>query len=216
MSSMTIRFNNVTPAPLAGVIDSRTDVWQKECVFEPAKKYRLVAPSGKGKSTFIHYIYGLRNDYSGEVTLDGKNSRDVTNDQWAEIRQRNISIVYQDLRLFLHLTAEQNLEVKSALYSEESAEKIGIMSERLGVANLLKKKSNTLSYGERQRIAIIRALIQPFDWLLVDEPFSHLDKDNSEKAFELIDEEVNKRNAGLILTSLGQDNYFTYHRELKL
>lgn len=213
---MTIRFHNVTPAPLAGVIDSKTNVWEKECVFESGKKYRVVAPSGKGKSTFIHYIYGLRNDYTGDVNLGDQNARQISNDEWAEIRQKNISIVYQDLRLFLHLTAVQNLEVKSVLYPDTSADKIRSMAEQLGVTNLLFKKCNTLSYGERQRIAIIRALIQPFDWLLLDEPFSHLDKDNTIKAFELIEAEVGSRNAGMILTSLGSDNYFTYHQELKL
>jgi ABC-type lipoprotein export system ATPase subunit len=213
---MTIRFNNVTPAPLAGVIDSGTDVWQKEFVFEPGKNYRVVAPSGKGKSTFIHYIYGLRNDYTGQITLAQKDCRQIDSSQWSELRQRNISIVYQDLRLFLHLTAAQNLDVKSVLYENQNPDQIHGMADRLGVTKLLPKKSNTLSYGERQRIAIIRALIQPFDWLLLDEPFSHLDKDNSEKAFVLIDEEVKKRNAGVILTSLGQDNHFSYHRELKL
>lgn len=201
---------------MAGVIDSKTNVWEKECVFESGKKYRVVAPSGKGKSTFIHYIYGLRNDYTGDVNLGDQNARQISNDEWAEIRQKNISIVYQDLRLFLHLTAVQNLEVKSVLYPDTSADKIRSMAEQLGVTNLLFKKCNTLSYGERQRIAIIRALIQPFDWLLLDEPFSHLDKDNTIKAFELIEAEVGSRNAGMILTSLGSDNYFTYHQELKL
>jgi putative ABC transport system ATP-binding protein len=213
---MTIRFDHVTPAPLAGVIDSRTDVWQKECAFESGKKYRVVAPSGKGKSTFIHYIYGLRNDFTGDVSIGDHNTRSISSNRWADLRQQNISIVYQDLRLFLHLTAAQNLDVKSVLYADENADKPRSMAERLGVLNLLEKKANTLSYGERQRIAIIRALIQPFDWLLLDEPFSHLDKENSIKAFELIDEEVNARNAGMILTSLGQDNYFTYHQELNL
>lgn len=216
MSSFTIRFNNVTPAPLAGVIDSSTDVWQKDCGFETGKKYCVVAPSGKGKSTFIHYIYGLRQDYSGAITLGDKNSREITNNQWAELRQKNISIVYQDLRLFLHLTASENLEVKSVLNAEQDPARIITMAERLGVTKLLTQKSSTLSYGERQRIAIIRSLIQPFDWLLLDEPFSHLDKGNAEKAYELIDEETRKRNAGLILTSLGADNLVPYDKLLKL
>jgi ABC-type lipoprotein export system ATPase subunit len=213
---MTIGFYNVTPAPLAGVIDSRTDVWQKECVFEPGKKYRVVAQSGKGKSTFIHYIYGLRNDFSGDVKVGEHDARQFTADQWAEIRQRNISIVYQDLRLFLHLTASENLEAKSVLYQHDTSEKIKMMAGVLGISNLLSKKCSTLSYGERQRIAIIRALIQPFEWLLLDEPFSHLDKDNGLKASKLIEAEVEARKAGMILTSLGQDNYFTYHKELNL
>ena len=213
---MTISFNNVTPAPLAGVINSNTDIWQRECNFEHGKKYQIVAPSGKGKSTFIHAIYGLRNDYTGEVKLDGQNIKDLKADQWAELRQQQISIVYQDLRLFLHLTAWQNLQVKSVLYEGQQEEKIKAFAERLSVSGLLHKKCQTLSYGERQRVAIIRSLIQPFKWILLDEPFSHLDKENAVLASALIDEEVNIRKAGMIVTSLGQENYFSYQKELQL
>ena len=213
---MTIGFHNVTPAPLAGVIDSNTDVWQKECIFESGKKYRIVAPSGKGKSTFIHYIYGLRFDYTGDVKLDHNKTTTVSPDHWADLRQLQISIVYQDLRLFLHLTARQNIQVKSSLYHDFDEAQITRMAERLGVESLLDKPCHTLSYGERQRIAIIRALIQPFNWLLLDEPFSHLDKENSLKAATLIEEAVQERKSGVIITSLGQDLYFNCDKEFQL
>jgi ABC-type lipoprotein export system ATPase subunit len=213
---MTIGFHNVTPAPLAGVIDFNTDIWQKDCVFETGSKYRIVAPSGKGKSTFIHCIYGLRSDYTGEVKIDHKNARTFQPDQWAELRQNHISIVYQDLRLFLHLTGFQNIEVKSALYKNGSEARINEMAEKLDVAKVLHKRSQTLSYGERQRIAIIRSLIQPFDWLLLDEPFSHLDTQNISKAAALIHQEVAHRKAGVIVTSLEQDDYFPYDKEFQL
>jgi putative ABC transport system ATP-binding protein len=213
---MTISFNNITPAPLAGVIDLSTDIWEKEISFEHGKKYKLFAPSGKGKSTFIHTIYGLRFDYKGEVKIYNQNVRSIKRDQWSNIRQTKFSIVYQDLRLFLDLTALENIHVKSVLYDEDKESRIHEMIEILGVQHLLDKKARTLSYGERQRIAIIRSLIQPFDWLLLDEPFSHLDKVNIKKASDLITEEVNKRNAGLIVTSLGHDDYFTYDKELRL
>jgi ABC-type lipoprotein export system ATPase subunit len=213
---MTIGFYNVTPAPLAGVIDVNTDIWQKECVFEPGTKYSVVAPSGKGKSTFMHCIYGLRYDYTGEVKLNQQNTKSFKPDQWAEFRQQNISIVYQDLRLFLHLTALQNIQVKSALYKEGFESKIDKMAETLNVKNVLHQKCNTLSYGERQRVAIIRALIQPFNWLLLDEPFSHLDEENTFKATALINDEVAQRKAGIIITSLGKDDYFSYDQEFQL
>jgi ABC-type multidrug transport system ATPase subunit len=68
----------------------------------------------------------------------------------------------------------------------------------------------TLSLGQRQRVAIIRALCQPFDFLLMDEPFSHLDDDNIAILTELIGSEVEKQKAGMILTSLGSEYNFTY------
>ncbi|RAV98505.1 ATP-binding cassette domain-containing protein [Pseudochryseolinea flava] len=213
---MTIEFNNVTPAPLAGVISSTTDIWQCTCAFEAAKRYRVVAPSGKGKSTFIHYIYGLRFDFTGKVRLNGVESSHFHANEWAEIRQDKISIVYQDLRLFLQLTALQNIQVKSALYPGNFDDRIHAMAEALQVSHLLNNKAHTLSYGERQRIAIIRSLIQPFEWILLDEPFSHLDLENSKRAATLIDSAVRERNAGLIVTSLGQDNQFNYDKEYQL
>jgi ABC-type lipoprotein export system ATPase subunit len=213
---MRIDFNNVTPAPLAGVIDLNTNIWQKQCVFEPGGKYRIVAPSGKGKSTFIHYIYGLRFDFTGEIKLDHQETKTLTTDQWATLRQEKISIVYQDLRLFLHLTALQNIQVKTVLYKNDFEKKIDKMAEILQVKPLLSKKCETLSYGERQRIGIIRSLVQPFNWLLLDEPFSHLDKENSTRAAALIEEEVQQRKAGVILTSLGQDNYLGAMKQLQL
>jgi ABC-type lipoprotein export system ATPase subunit len=213
---MTISFHNVTPAPLSGVIDSGTEVWEKECRFEQGTKYKIVAPSGKGKSTFIHYIYGLRNDYTGEVKLDELSTRLFDADEWADHRQHTLSIVYQDLRLFLHLTAYQNLQVKSVLYNDHQEDRIRGFAKRLNVEKLLDKKCQTLSYGERQRIAIIRSLIQPFKWILLDEPFSHLDKENCINASSLIEEEVSAHKAGMIVTSLGLDNYFSYQKEYQL
>lgn len=213
---MTIGFYNVTPAPLAGVLDLHTNIWEKECTFEPRKQYNIVAPSGKGKSTFLHCIYGLRFDYTGKVQINERDVKKLTHNQWAELRQDQISMVYQDLRLFLHLTALENLQVKSALYAGDFNEKITNMAATLNVTHVLNKKCKTLSYGERQRIAIIRSLIQPFNWLLLDEPFSHLDKDNSIKAATLIRTELEQRNSGLIITALSRNDYFAYDRELQL
>lgn len=200
---MTIRFENIVPTPLEGVISPKTEIWQKDLTFEPCRNYQVYSPSGKGKSSFLHIIYGLRNDFSGNLWLDGQNANQLSKEQWAKLRQEVFSIVFQDLRLFLHLTAWENLLVKAALYPQNKENELKEQAEFLGVAHVLHQPAATLSYGERQRIAIIRALIQPFQWLLLDEPFSHLDAENISKASQLISKKVNENHAHILMTSLG-------------
>jgi len=72
--------------------------------------------------------------------------------------------------------------------------------------------SGTCSYGEQQRIAIIRSLMQPFDFLLLDEPFSHLDEANAEKAMKLMLEEARLRNATIVFADLERIDFYPYTR----
>lgn len=113
-----------------------------------------------------------------------------------------MSIIFQDLRLFDDHTALENIEVKRKLNPFHPSEVIYEMATRLGVANKLPQVIKTCSYGEQQRIAIIRSLMQPFDFLLLDEPFSHLDEENRTKAMELLLEECDKRKAAMIFADL--------------
>ena len=76
------------------------------------------------------------------------------------------------------------------------------MARRLGIESKLNQQAKTCSYGEQQRIAIIRSLMQPFDFLLLDEPYSHLDDVNRKKAMDLIYEECEKRGAAMVFADL--------------
>jgi putative ABC transport system ATP-binding protein len=96
------------------------------------------------------------------------------------------------------------------------AKVIDDMSDALGISSILDQRAGLCSYGEQQRIAIIRALMQPFDWLLMDEPFSHLDAENTKKAALIIQNECKKRNAGFLLTDLDEDDHFHYSKKLSL
>jgi putative ABC transport system ATP-binding protein len=90
------------------------------------------------------------------------------------------------------------------------------MAGQLEIETLLDTPAAACSYGEQQRAAILRALVQPFQWLILDEPFSHLDNINRNKAIALISSVAKEQNAGIILLDLEPDNYFPYHHQLQL
>lgn len=213
---MNITLNNVIPAPLAGVLDGSSQVWNTTVTFEQGKRYQVYAPSGKGKSTFIHILYGIRYDYEGSVTINEVPVPRIKKADWASMRQQEVSLVFQDLRLFMNLTGRENIQVKAVLYKDDLEQEIERMAGLLGVTHILDKKAALLSYGERQRIALIRALIQPFRFLLLDEPFSHLDEDNIKKACQLIDEKCTQNKASMIMTSLGYPYFLEFDEKLLL
>ena len=212
-----ITFKNVKPFPLIeNGISSTSDIFNTQVEFETGKKYLVIAPSGKGKSTMLHLMYGLRSDYEGDILLDNKNIKTFNYDDWATIRQKKSAIVFQDLRLFLHLTARENIFIKKDLTDTPSVSEIELMCEQLGIAPILNQKCETLSYGQRQRVAIVRALCQPFEMLLLDELFSNLDIENIKIATDLINKACEKNNAGFILVSLGEEYFFNYDKKLIL
>ena len=173
---------------------------------------KIVAPSGSGKTSLSHFLYGMRHEYTGEVLYEEKRINNFDAEEFSRYRKDHISIVFQDLRLFPEQTVEQNLEIKRQLNPYHPADKIREMAQRLGIGDKLQSKCRTCSYGEQQRVAIIRSLLQPFDFLLLDEPFSHLDNRNSEKAMDLILEEADKRNAAIHFADLERIDYFPFTR----
>lgn len=215
---MRITLKNIIPVPLKENLSNRpSDVWHSVVTFGQGDFVKIKAPSGTGKTTLVHYIYKLRSDYEGYVLWNDKDVLQINGDELASNRQENISVIFQDLRLFENITARENIELNRVLQKPYyETDMIDDMAERLGVRHILGQRAGICSYGEQQRIAIIRALIQPFSVLVMDEPFSHLDNDNSYKAAQLIRDECYKRNAGLVLTDLDEDDFFTYTMSLIL
>ncbi|MBN9351237.1 MAG: ATP-binding cassette domain-containing protein [Chitinophagaceae bacterium] len=197
---MQLVLKNIDPDYISDT--SHSDIWNKEITVTKGEHVHIIAPSGSGKTSLIHFIYGLRTDYKGSIVHDGKNIKNLRAEKKASIRQNSMSIIFQDLRLFDDHTALENIEVKRKLNPFHPPEMIYEMATRMGVANKLPQVIKTCSYGEQQRIAIIRSLMQPFDFLLLDEPFSHLDEENRTKAMELLLEECEKRKAAMIFADL--------------
>jgi ABC-type lipoprotein export system ATPase subunit len=215
---MQISLDNVVPIPLKDKFQQHSsDIWNTQQSFNPHQWVKIKAPSGTGKTTLTHILYKLRFDFSGNVSWNNININTIKDDALANARQQQISIIFQDLRLFANLTARENIELNRVLqtpYYESSV--IDEMAAQLGVTHILNQRAGLCSYGEQQRISIIRALIQPFEFLLMDEPFSHLDKANTTIAASLIAAECKKRNAAFILTDLDDDDHFDYNRKLNL
>jgi len=214
---MQLKCNHVIPLPLKENLPKESGVWNRELIIEPSEKIFFNAPSGKGKSTFIHILYGLRKDFEGEVSWSGRSLKAQSESQWAAWRSKELSIVFQDLRLFEDLSLMENIRIKQSLAPGSAG--MGQAEEwleTLGMAHKKDQKAGLLSYGEKQRVAIVRALLQPFSWLLLDEPFSHLDENNIQKAASLISGQIAARNAGLIMVDLKDSPWFTFDKRLLL
>jgi len=209
---MQLAIRQLLPTYFTETATQTSEIWGKELTFEKGEFIKVVAPSGSGKSSLINFLYGSRNDYNGTIAYAGKQLNQFSIEQLARYRKDHISIVFQDMKLFADETVQQNIEIKRQLNPYHPAEKIKEMAARLGIADRLQYKCSTCSYGEQQRIAIIRSLMQPFDILLLDEPFSHLDNNNSEKAMQLMLEESRARNATILFADLERSDIFPFTR----
>lgn len=211
-----IQFNSVIPKVFSQLPSLESEVWNTDITFEKGHLYLIEADSGKGKSTFCSYIVGYRHDYSGQVLFEGQDTKNYKVNQWVDMRKHHISHLFQELRLFPELTAFENVQIKNNLTHFKSENQIKAWFEALGIEEKLDVKVGLLSFGQQQRVAMIRALVQPFDFILADEPISHLDDKNSEIMGQIMLDEAQSQGAGVIVTSIGKHMNLNYERIFKL
>ena len=212
----TIELRNTLPAVFAGREKNESEVWLQNLTFEKGKHYLISAESGTGKSSMCSYIYGYRVDYSGQFLFDGQDIRSITVPQWCEVRKRQIAYLPQDMRLFPELTALENIQLKNQLTGFKTEAQILPLFEALGIADKVNSPVGKLSIGQQQRVAIIRTLCQPCDFILLDEPVSHLDETNNRIVAQLVQEEAQRQGAGIISTSVGNNVKINVDKEFKL
>ncbi|MBR6202839.1 MAG: ATP-binding cassette domain-containing protein [Bacteroidaceae bacterium] len=196
--------------------DVVSDIWNKEVSFERGKLYLVEANSGTGKSSLCSYIYGYRHDYQGRILFDGEDVRLYSTSQWTDIRKKRFSLLWQELRIFPELTALENVNIKNKLTGYQKKTQILEWFEMLGIADKLDAKMGRMSFGQQQRVALIRALCQPFDFLFVDEPISHLDDANSDIMGRIMAAEAKRQGAGIISTSIGKHIELPYDQVFNL
>lgn len=191
---------------------SGSDIYlQSNIVFESGKKYLFKANSGHGKSSILNFIYGSNNNFNGKIEFNEDH-----NDSILEIRKTKISYVFQDFKLFPELTLLENILIKNNLTDFKTKDEILDLIDSVGLLDKKDKLVKTLSLGQRQRTAIVRSLCQPFRFLLLDEPFSHLDESNIAILTSLINRELEIQNAGFLMTTLNNEYQFHYDKILNL
>ena len=211
-----IELHAVLPEVFAQRTDIDSEIWQQEVCFERGHLYLIEADSGTGKSSLCSYIIGYRHDYRGTIEFDGKNISDLKVMGWVDVRKHSLSHLFQELRLFPELTAYENVEIKNKLTGFKTAKQIAEWFEMLGIADKMDAKIGRMSFGQQQRVAMIRALVQPFDFILADEPISHLDDTNSQIMGDIMMTQAKAQGAGVIVTSIGKHIDLNYEKTYRL
>ena len=165
---------------------------------DPSKIHVLKGQSGSGKTTLFNILMGLDKDFTGDYRLFGKLAKDFTNDEWAEIREQDIRIVFQDFKFLEHFTVYDNLYLTGD-YTEND---INEVLKDLDIAELKNQVVSKLSGGQKQRVAIARAVISQPRILLLDEPTGNLDTMTAEHIMSYMER---LRNKGALIFMITHD-----------
>lgn len=182
-----------------------------ELRFEQGKKYMVCAKSGHGKSSLLNFIYGINKEYEGTIEILSENEEGKKS-----LGTHILSYMFQDLCLFPELTAIENVQLKNDLTNFKSDSEIEKMLTALLPAEKRHQPVASLSLGQQQRVAAVRALCQPMRFLMMDEPFSHLDKETAQKVADMVVAEVDRQGAGLIVTALDPIEMLPFDIKLNL
>lgn len=178
----------------------------------------LMGPSGSGKSTLMNMLGCLDTPTSGEYVLNNLSVAKMSDNELAEVRNKQIGFVFQTFNLLPRATTLENVMLP-LVYSgiekakrEEMAKKV---LEQVGLGNRMSHKPNELSGGQRQRVAIARALVNNPAIILADEPTGNLDSKTSVEIMGLF-EEIHKNGNTIILVTHEEDIALHAHRIVRL
>ncbi len=190
LHNVSLTYNNPSPGPISKIFGLRRERNQEDLPVETAvgikaldcvdltiptgQTFVVVGPSGCGKSTLLRVVAGIEKNYTGTITYDGEDMQSVPT------RERYIGMVFQNYALYPNFTGEGNLSFFFRMHKisdEETRERIRYTSELMGIGfkELLPRSPGTLSGGEKQRVAIGRAIVRNPRLFLFDEPLSNLD-----------------------------------------
>lgn len=194
----------------------KSEIWGNKISIDSTHNTLIIAPSGSGKSSLFQILLGKIKEFSGQIFIDNKSVLYFDQEDWIKLRKNQFSYVFQGLRLLDDLSAFENVQIKNQLTNHKSEEEIIALFKAFNVYTIFNQPVKVLSWGEKQRVAIIRALCQPFSLLILDEPFSHLDQENIACIIQVLEKELSQQKAGLLLFSLGDDYSISWDKKLSL
>ena len=163
----------------------------------------IMGPSGSGKSTLMHIIGCLDSPTKGEYLLNGENVANMSEDQLAKIRNKDIGFVFQKFHLLPRNTALENVILPLKYAKVEKSERIRKAEETLnlvGLGDRMNHKPSELSGGQQQRVAIARALVNSPTILFADEPTGNLDSKTGKEVMSLLHELNGKGQTIVVIT----------------
>lgn len=161
----------------------------------------ILGKSGSGKTSFLNVIGGLSRPYRGHVSINSKTIASLSKNQLDVFRGLNIGFVFQTPHFVKSLSIENNLLLNQFLVGNTNKNHLNRLLEKVGLLNRKDDLINNLSEGEKQRISIVRSLINQPNIILADEPTSALDDENCEIAIDLLKELSMENNACLIIVT---------------
>jgi len=168
------------------------------------ERVAVMGPSGSGKSTLLNLICGLDEPTSGVIKIDGVNIASLDDDARTRLRREKIGMVFQTFNLLSTLTALENVSLPlrlQGLSRREADQRAKTMLERVGLGGRATHRPDEMSGGERQRIAIARALIFQPPILLADEPTGNLDSKTGEEILGLLDDLHREFNTTILMVT---------------
>ena len=184
----------------------------------PGEFLAIMGPSGSGKSTFMNLIGCLDTPTAGNYWLNGRKVSELSDDQLARVRNRDIGFVFQTFNLLPRATALHNVElplIYAGMPAKQRRRQAADKLERVGLGDRMTHKPPELSGGQRQRVAIARALVNDPALLLADEPTGNLDSTTSREIMEIF-EELNGTGQTIVLVTHEADIAADSSRQIHL
>ncbi len=178
------------------------EIGQKETV-------SIMGKSGSGKSTLLSIVAGLIRPDSGEILFDGQSLNELDEEELASFRLHNIGFIFQDFKLIPSLTIHDNILLgiypRNDIADDEKERRIVQLSEEVGLAGRLDESIDTLSGGEKQRVAIARSLAGHPPLVLADEPTGNLDSKTAEEIMALFSQLHDKHQTSFLIVTHDRD-----------
>jgi putative ABC transport system ATP-binding protein len=163
----------------------------------------IMGPSGSGKSTLMNMLGCLDTPTRGDYILNGKNVSDLSDNELAAVRNKEIGFVFQTFNLLARSNCLSNVElplIYSGMRSSERKKRARDVLDKVGLSDRIDHKPNELSGGQRQRVAVARALVNNPSILLADEPTGNLDSKTGQEILQLFEELYRQGNTIIVVT----------------
>lgn len=191
----------------------------EELRVDAGERVALVGPSGSGKSTLIDLIAGIRLPMGGRMTVLGRRWDEHSESDRRRARLTSIGMAFQEFELLGYLTARENIELArfvGGAPAEGLRERAEALARRAGISHVLRRRPSGLSQGERQRVALCRALATRPRLLLCDEPTGNLDPGTAGAAVDLLLEQAAEDRAAVVMATHDHGLLHRFDRVLRL